>query len=336
MYHGWKFDVSGACLEIPTEPADSRIRDKVRVRSYPVVEKGGIVWAYLGPEESKPELPHMDFLQAPEGFAYSSKCLMRCNYMQALEGSMDTAHLSFLHSAPDQKSVKSDALGVGDLLQFSEKDGVPRFFVTDTDYGLSIVARRDAGSEHYYWRASQWLMPLCVLVATAPGSLKRGNLFIPIDDHNCWWYRVRWLHDRPLTQAEIEAFYTDGDYAELVPGTYEPKGNRRNDYLMDRAAQRTESFTGIRSAQLQDIAVQESQGAIVDRSKEFLGSIDTGIARCRRALLTAAASLAKGVEPLAAGRPEAYRVDAPARLLKRGETFTVPKAPGTEQVSNAA
>jgi phthalate 4,5-dioxygenase len=336
VYHGWKFDVNGACLEIPTEPADSKIKDKVRLRSYPVIERGGIVWAYLGPENQKPELPHIDFLKVPGSHVYSSKCLMRCNYMQALEGSMDTAHLSFLHSAPDMASVKSDALGVGDLLQFSEKDGVPRFFVSDTDYGLSIVARREAGKEHYYWRASQWLMPLAVLVASAPGSLLRGNLFIPIDDHNCWWYRVRWMRDRPLKTEEIKAFFTEGDYADLVPGTYEPKGNRGNDYLIDRAAQRTKSFTGIKTAQLQDIAVQESQGRIVDRSKEFLGTTDTGIARCRRALLTAAAALAKGVEPPATQRPAAYRVDAPARLLKREESFTVEALPRYEGESSIA
>lgn len=329
VYHGWKFDVDGACMEIPTEPADSKIKSKVRIRSYPVIEKAGIVWAYLGPEDRKPPLPDMDFFHVPGNHVYSSKCLMRCNYMQALEGSMDTAHLSFLHSAPDAASVKSDALGVGDLLQFSEKDGVPRFFVNDTDYGLSIVARRDAGPDHYYWRASQWLMPLAVLVASAPGSLLRGNLFIPIDDHNCWWYRVRWQREAPLGKEQIKGFYTDGDYAELVPGTYEPKGNRGNDFLIDRDAQRRSSYTGIKTAQLQDIAIQESQGTIVDRSKERLGSTDLGIALTRRALLAAAADLAKGVEPAAPQRPEAYRVDAPARLLKRDETFTVDELPRT-------
>jgi len=324
VYHGWKFDVDGTCLEVPTEPKDSKIRHKVRARAYPVIERGGMVWAYLGPPDKQPALPDIDFLSALPGHVYASKCLMRCNYMQALEGSMDTAHLSFLHSAPDAESIKSDALGVGDLLQFSEKDSMPRFFVSETDYGLSIVARRDADDNQYYWRTSQWLMPLCVLVATAPGSLCRGNLFIPIDDHHCWWYRVRWHKERRISAEEIKGFYTLGDYADLMPGSYQPHGTRENDYLIDRAAQQTQSFTGIKTAQLQDIAVQESQGDIVDRTQEFLGSTDIGIARCRRALLNAAKALSKGEEPAAAGKPEAYRVDAFAKLLKRD----VPLDPG--------
>ena len=317
VYHGWKFDVNGACLQVPTERADSKVKDRVRVRAYPVVERAGIIWAYLGPADKQPPLPEYDFLRVPADQVYASKCLMRCNYMQALEGSMDTAHLSFLHSAPDQAAIESDALGVGNLLQFSEEDSVPKFFVSDTEYGLRIVARRNTDQDQYYWRASQWLMPLCVLVAASPESLSRGNLFIPIDDHHCWWYRVRWHGERRISAEEIKGFFTLGDYAEIAAGSYAPIGNRENEYLIDRMAQKTVSFTGIKTAQLQDIAIQESQGKIVDRSQEFLGSTDAAIARCRRALLNAATALDKGEEPATASNPQAYRVIAYAKLVQR-------------------
>ena len=120
---------------------------------------------------------------------------------------------------------------------------------------------------------------------TAEGLVCRANLFIPIDDENCWWYRIRYHAGRPLSDDELAEYKGGGlDYAKLVPGTYIPEGNRANDYLMDRTLQKSGSFTGILSAQLQDLAVQESQGAIADRTKEHLGSSDTAIVKCRRRL----------------------------------------------------
>lgn len=316
-YHGWKFDRTGKCLEMPTEPANSTLKDEVRAKAYPVQERGGIVWAYLGPVELKPELPHIEYFDVPANQVYSSKCLMRCNYQQALEGSMDTAHLTFLHRSLKPTAESYRALGVSNFGELADGDGMPKFFVADTDYGMRIAARREADPEHYYWRISQWFMPHSVFVAADPDALRRGNVFVPIDDENCWWYRVRWHPTRPLSEKEIRDFSAEGDFAELVPGTYMPVGNRSNDYLIDREDQRTSSYSGIRSAQLQDIAVQESQGRIVDRTQEYLGTTDTAIVRCRRRLLQSAAALERGVEPEVTRKPESYRVNAPTMLLKR-------------------
>ena len=132
--------------------------------------------------------------------------------------------------------------------------------VSDTEYGLRIAARREADPENYYWRISQWFMPHTVFVAADPDLLCRGNAFVPIDDENCWWYRIRWHSSRARTEKEIRSFYASGDYAELIPGTYAPVGNKANDYLIDREDQRTASYSGIKSAQLQDIALQEIRG----------------------------------------------------------------------------
>lgn len=316
-YHGWKFDTQGRCMDIPTEPPGSTLKEEVRARSYPVEERGGIIWAYLGPEELKPALPHIEYFDLPATHVYASKCLMECNHQQALEGSIDTAHLTFLHKTLKPTADDYVALGVSNYGEHSDADGMPQFFVSDADYGLRISARRNAGPDNYYWRISQWLMPHGVFVAADPDALRRGNIFVPIDDEHCWWYRVRWHADRPLTPKELAEFYANGDFAELIPGTYRPKGNRENDYLIDRNVQRHVSFSGIKSAQLQDIAVQESQGRIVDRTKEYLGTSDTAIARCRRKLLQSATALQKGVEPAGPAHPEAYAVGAPTMILKR-------------------
>lgn len=283
-----------------------RCNPNLRAKAYPVREAGGIIWAYLGPQESMPALPDMEFMSLPPQNVHVSKCLMKCNYLQALEGSIDTAHLTFLHHS--MAPMEKDVFAVGNLQEFGDADGAPRFFCEDTDFGMRISARRDGGNGNYYWRITQWLMPNYVLVPTAEGLVCRANLFIAIDDENCWWYRIRWHAERALTEQEIEGYKHGAfDYAELVPGTYLPKGTRENDYLQDRAEQRTRSFTGIPSAQLQDLAIQESQGRIHDRSRERLVKTDLPIVQCRRSLLQAADELVKGNAPALASRPQAYR-----------------------------
>lgn len=319
VYHGWKFSVTGELLDIPSEPAGSPMRcnPNIRAKAYPVREAGGIVWAYIGPQDAMPAFPELEFLGLPAENVYASKCLMKCNYQQALEGSIDTAHLTFLHRS--MAPMEKDVFNVGELQEYGDSDGAPRFFCEDTDYGMRISARRDGGDDTYYWRITQWLLPNYVLVPTAEDLVCRANLFIPIDDENCWWYRVRYHVGRPLTGDEL-AEYTTGslDYARLVPGTYIPEGNRANDYLLDRSLQKKDSFTGIPSAQLQDLAVQESQGAIADRTKEHLGTSDTAIVKCRRRLIESAKKFAaEGIVPVAAAQGELYRRRAVAVLLPK-------------------
>ena len=322
VYHGWKFSVTGELLDMPSEPAGSPMRcnPNIRAKAYSVHEAGGIVWAYLGPQECVPPLPQMEFMSLPAQNFYTSKCLMKCNYQQALEGSIDTAHLTFLHRsiAPMEK----DVFNVGHLQEYGDADGAPRFFCEDTDYGMRISARRDGGEDTFYWRITQWLMPTAVLVPTAEGLVCRANLFIPIDDENCWWYRIRYHAGRPLSDDELAEYKGGGlDYAKRVPGTYIPEGNRANDYLMDRTLQKSGSFTGILSAQLQDLAVQESQGAIADRTKEHLGSSDTAIVKCRRRLIESAKRFAtEGTIPAAVARADLYKRRAVAILLPKEMT----------------
>lgn len=334
-YHGWKFDVEGRCVDQPSEPPGRDFMARVRVKAYRIAERGGIVWAYMGSDPERARIPDFDFALVSPEQRYVSKCLMNCNYQQAVEGSIDTAHLSYLHKSLGSTEKQPDVFGVGGLMRYSDEDGSPEFFVQDTAYGLRIAARRHASEQSYYWRISHWLMPFYVLVPTAQGFVCRANLFIPIDDEHCWWYRVRWHTARPLTPEEVDGFRSGGtDFAELFPATYLPRGNRGNDYLMDREAQRTSSFTGIRSAQLQDIAIQESQGPIVDRTKEQLGTSDIAIVHCRRSLLQAAEELDRGKVPAAVQRPDVYRILAVATTVKHdvsvediGDTATLSATP---------
>lgn len=307
-YHGWKFDVRGNCTDIPTDDCGPDVLKRMGTTAYETREHGGIVWAYMGPAEQPADVPELDFCRVKPEQRYVSKCLMKCNYLQALEGSIDYSHISFLHKDLEGGVGKADTFGVGEMIKYSEQDGRPTIFCDRVEHGMQIAARREAGADDYYWRIARWFMPIIVVVPTAPGNVCRANIFMPIDDENCWWYRIRWHPERALTAQEIEGYKHGAfDYAELIPGTYLPKGTRENDYLQDRAEQRTRSFTGIPSAQLQDLAIQESQGRIHDRSLERLVKTDLPIVQLRRALLQAADELLKGNAPALASRPEWYR-----------------------------
>lgn len=291
IYHGWKFDVNGSCVDIPTEENGCELAKSRPVAAYPVIEQGGVVWIWMGPPERQPAPPEFDFCTLPLSHVYISKCLMKCNYLQALEGSIDYSHISFLHK---ESAGGADVFGIGELIRFANDDGKPTISTTPTAYGMRIAARRNAGDDAYFWRIARWLAPAFVVVPTEVGNVCRANAFIPIDDENCWWYRIRYHQDRPLTKSEISG-YSDGafDYAELIPGTFNPRGSRENDYLQDREKQ-SKSFTGIPSAQLQDLAIQESQGKIHDRSLEKLVKSDFPLVQCRRTLLRLASELEQG------------------------------------------
>lgn len=308
VYHGWKFDASGRCTEMPNEEKGAELAQRIKIACYCTVERGGVVWAWMGPPQDCPEPPEFNFCTVPREHVHVSKCLMKCNYLQALEGSIDYSHISFLHKEVEGAAAQADVFGIGAMIRFANEDGRPTLFADRTDYGLRIAARRNAGPEHYFWRIARWVAPCYVVVPTELGNVCRINLFVPIDDEKCWWYRIRWHQGRPLTTHEVDAYHNDAhDFAELVPGTYLPRGSRENDYLQDRKAQRRESFTGIPSAQLQDLAIQESQGRIHDRSREKLMQTDMPIVQCRRILLQLAGDSEQGAAAPAAAQPRVQR-----------------------------
>jgi hypothetical protein len=172
-------------------------------------------------------------------------------------------------------------------------------------------AARTADGEDLYWRISQFLMPSHALApSTFPGENYHGQCFVPISDELCWIYCYTWNPERPLSNMERERFSKGHTVHSNVDANFVPIRNRDNDYLIDREEQKYRTFTGIKGVSEQDACIQDSQGFIVDRSREHLGPTDIGIVRFRRLILDTAKALAKGQEPASAKKPEGYRVRA--------------------------
>lgn len=309
VYHGWKFDREGRCLDVPNATVGQAFRDKCKLVGYPTVEKAGMVWAYMGPADKMPELPHYAFLDVPDANYFVTKFRADGNYLQSLEGECDSGHVSFLHRFVNQEGVSAGSSGG---LPFVSRIPHVHWELDSTDYGIMMAAQRDLGDGRANWRANLFLMPHTVPIATVRGVTMTCHIRVPIDDESSWLYRPRWNPSRPLTDAEVASFRTAGeDYPELIPGTYLPKENKENDYRIDRATQRNYSFTGIKSLAAQDMAVQSDQaGIIADRTRENLVSADRAVLVMRQRLLRAARDLQAGKEPPEAMRPEAYNVRA--------------------------
>ena len=332
VYHGWKYDVTGQCVDMPNEPPESNFRHKIKHTAYPCEERAGIIWTYMGPKDLLPQLPELEWAMVPESHRYISKIWVESNYLQALEGDIDNSHVPFAHGllagpldAPFLErvraagAVRQQRMGRGGLqtqVLFAQ-DLTPRGVVKDTDYGIVMGWRRNADPEHYYWRINHWMLPSHVMLASPPGNSMTCNSRIPMDDENSWHFRVTWHPERPLTQEQLDYLRSGQGYPELVPGTFRPKANKDNDYLIDRELQRTSSVTGIMATTQQDRAVTESMGAIYDRTKEHLGTSDMVIIAMRRRLMKLARELGEGREPYAAHHGEVYRQRGADLLLKR-------------------
>ena len=295
-YHGWKFDVTGQCIEVPSEPTESKFADKIKLKSYPLVERGGVLWTYMGTVEHQPLLPEWEFATVPPKHRFLSKRFQECNYLQAMEGGIDSSHVSFLHSG----NLESDPLFKGAKgNKYNLSDMQPHFEVVESPGGLYIGARRNAENGNYYWRITQWVMPSFTMVPPRGNYSVHGHFWIPIDDENCWAWSYDYHPTRELTDTEVEAMTRGkGVHVKHVPGTYRPLANKDNDYLMDRDAQRRgTTYSGVEGIAIQDGSLQESMGPIVDRTKENLVSTDNGIIMARHRLMKAAKKLAKGLSP---------------------------------------
>lgn len=319
-YHGWKFDVTGQCVEIPSEPEESTFCQNVKLKSYPLVKVGDILWAYLGDPDHQPELPQFEFVHVPPEQTFTSKRWQESNWLQALEGGIDSSHVSWLH----QGNIDNDPLFKGSRgNQYNLSDFKPYFEVADAPGGLYIGARRNAEEGHYYWRITPWVMPSFTMVPPRGDHPVHGHFWVPIDDENCWVYTFDYHPVRALTDAEREAMQAGyGVHSENIPGTYRPVANKDNDYLMDREAQRRgETFSGVRGIAIQDGSLQESMGPIVDRTKERLVATDTGIIKARQRLRRAVIALRDQGTPPPGIEPEHQRIRSAAVVLPKDQTF---------------
>ena len=319
-YHGWKYDVTGQCVDVPSEPEESGYAKKIKLKSYPLIKIGDVLWTYMGPADNEPPHPEWEFALVPPEQTFTSKRLQESNWLQAMEGGIDSSHVSFLHSG----SLNTDPLFKGSKgNQYNLNDKKPVFEVVEQPGGLYIGARRNAEEGKYYWRITPWVMPSFTMVPPRGDHPIHGHFWIPIDDENCWAWSFDYHPVRALTGDERQAMIDGkGIHVRYVPGTYRPLANKDNDYLMDRDAQRAgTTYSGVEGIAMQDASLQESMGPICDRTKENLVSTDNGIIMARHRLMKAARALAeKGVTPPGVD-PEHQRVRSAAVVLPPDQPY---------------
>ena len=297
VYHGWKFDVTGQCVDLPSEPASSPMKNNIKVLAYPTIEKAGMVWAYLGPKETMPAPPDYEWTRAPATHGYVSKTYEHCNYLQGLEGGLDTAHSSYLHNL----NIHNNSLP-------RQRDRAPQLEVLRTDYGYSYISTRRLGEDGNYVRVYHYVMPFQQMRGGINGVQGRnevpqldGHLWVPIDDRQTnvynWCYSADPAISISAEQAEAHEHHSGRGQEDLIPGSFTLKRNPSNDYLIDRQVQKTRTYTGIEGVNTQDFAIQEGMGPIVDRSHEYLGTTDRAIVTLRRMLLDATAAVERGETP---------------------------------------
>ncbi len=283
-YHGWKYDVTGQCVDVPSEPP--KFCERIRLKAYSLVEKGGILWAYMGDPAKKPPLPEYEVANVRPEQRFISKRLQESNWLQALEGGIDSSHVSFLHSM----NLNSDPLFKGATgNKYNLSDTKPQFEVVDHPGGLLVGARRNAENDHYYWRITPWIMPSFTMVPPRGDHPVHGHFWIPINDEQCWAWSFDYTPTRDLTNEERQAMKDGaGIHCKYVPGTVIPLANKSNDYLMNREAQRKGlTYSGVEGIAIQDSSLQESMGPICDRTHEMLAPTDRGIMLARRKLFKA-------------------------------------------------
>jgi phenylpropionate dioxygenase-like ring-hydroxylating dioxygenase large terminal subunit len=297
VYHGWKFDVDGRCVDMMNEPEELHFKNKVRAIAYPTVEVGGIIWAYMGPPALQPPLPRFAWTQVPATHRHVTKVIQECNWLQALEGGIDTSHAQILH--------REFTATVGPTSR-GARGGAPTVEVDVTSYGYRYAGIYPRPGEVSFVRAYHFVMPFHQL---RPSTTDRGNpsvaghIWVPMDDNTTMAYNWEYsITDEPLTEEDrLERRLGNGPLA-VDQTTFRSKRNRHNHYLLDRQMQKTRNFTGIEGVNTQDRAVQESMGPIVDRSQEHLGPADRAIIQARRLLLQAidtvqAGGTPRGLEP---------------------------------------
>ncbi len=323
VYHGWKFDVNGTCVDMPNEPADSDFKHKVKRNGYPCVERGGLVWAYLGPRSEPPPMPALDVFDASDDEIDAGAMLTNCSWLQVIEGDLDTVHFTFLHAG----HLQPEDAEPGSFLEYQLKNRSLRYQLCDTDFGFTCGAYRPAGDpEHLYWRIAHFMFPFYSLVPTGVlGTRREVSLSVPMDDEHTMRFQMG-VRDAKRSDQKVGM---GSLMSPTLPNTTDWYGrwrsprNASNDYLLDRDMQRRgDSFTGIDAIDIEDIAMTELMGPVFDRTGEHLGSTDMAVIRLRRRLLTAAKALAEeGRTPPGVDDPEVYQQRSGGVVLHTDEDW---------------
>ena len=325
VYHGWKFAADGTCVDMPNEPAESDFKHKLKAVAYPTQERGGLVWAYMGPRQDPPPLPHLEPNMLPDDQIVLTAIQRECNWLQGLEGDIDTSHLGFLHLG----AVNPEDTRQGTFAHYTVKDRAPRYNVVDTEFGATYGAYRPGGEGQLYWRFAHFLFPFYAMIPTGVLGLQiLARAWVPMDDAHMMFYSLGSQQSQFQAQnvnANRRMTTRNRPGENVLPNTSDWYGrfrlaaNASNDYLIDRDKQRRrEDYTGIPGIHTQDQAITESMGTIYNRSKERLGTSDVMVIRVRRRLAEAARALAeRGVTPPGVDDPEVYGVRSGGVLLPR-------------------
>ena len=345
VYHGWKFDVNGQCVEMLNEPIETRFEPKVKATAYPCVERGGLVWAYMGPRETPPPLPELEpnIRYEIEGRGSIRANMFDWNWFQCMENNMDTSHQGILHfgsvpleNALDPEKAQQAYAGPVEDLKYIVATRHTKFHVRDTDFGCSYGAFRPAEDGKDYYRTMHWAFPWVTMTPVIKlGQVASCVITVPIDDtHTMSWGMTTGRLDAPANQP------TGGSNSDrgLLENTddwlgryrlgffHETASSGKYDFFIDRDVQKTSQtvtgYSGLPSVAVQDGAITWSQGTIVDRSKEHLGTTDSMIIRVRRRLLEAARDLREnGIVPPGVDNPRVYRQRSGWALVPQEKDF---------------
>jgi len=301
-FHGWLFDVAGRCLQTPAEPQGSKLAGRIRQRAYPVVEKSGMLFAYLG-DGTPPAFPAFDCFVAPETHTFAFKGHLECNWLQALEVGIDPAHASYLHRFFEDEDTSASygkqfrgasadsSMPITKVLREFDR---PEISVEKTDYGMRLIALRKLSEADTHVRVTNLMFPQAFVIPMS-AEMTISQWHVPVDDHNCYWYAIFTSFTGPVDKGAMRdqrlQLYTLPDY--------KPRINKSNHYGFDPDQQRTATYTGMgHDINVHDQWAVESLGAIQDRTREHLGTTDKGIIAYRKLLVDAIEKNAAGAKPL--------------------------------------
>ncbi len=301
-FHGWLFDVEGKCLQMPAEPPDSRYCERIRQGAYPVREKNGVIFAYLG-VGAPPAFPDFDCFIAPDSHSFAFKGHMECNWLQALEVGIDPAHASFLHRFEEDESTET---GYGRQFRAASIDSNipmttllreyprPKIDVEPAPFGLRLLTRRLLNERQTHLRVTNLLFPNAFVIPMS-AEMTITQWHVPVDDGSNYWYAMFTSFGRSVDKDEMRR-----QRLELYQlPDYKPRLNRANHWGYDPEEQRTRTFTGMGfDINVHDQWACESQGTIADRTREHLGTSDKAIIAYRRLLLRSIAQAEAGETPL--------------------------------------
>jgi nitrite reductase/ring-hydroxylating ferredoxin subunit len=328
VYHGWKFDYTGQCVDMPSEPPTSVFKEKLKIPAYPTYESGGIVWTYMGPKDKIPGFRDFGTEELPREKWQARKAFEPMTWMQWMEGLMDTTHNSWLHhwkGRLDLEDDGSDAPGVYQSQQGMEKfwgfDQAPDIRVIETWHGFRAVGFRKTPRGNTHARLYAFTMPF----TCGPSG---HSWIVPIDDDTCFDFHFATIHDQMWGELVLDGGNFFNQQARRpIPGfpfdRQNTDRNLANKYRIDRDLQKDGTiFAGIANVNAQDVMARQT--SYTDRTKEHLGTLDRKIILVRRMLISAAKNLEKGIEPPALDPSLPYdKIGGPSKVLSPGEDWTI-------------